>query len=396
MIATRREFVRTTAVATIGAAMQRAQSTRYDLVIKGGRVVDPGRRIDRVLDVGIANGLIAALQPDIPRSNAGVVIDAAGKVVTAGLVDIHAHIDSVMPPAHCLSTGVTSLVDAGSRGADNIDELVVLAKAAPNRVRLLVNLGRGGLGGRGELLDFAYADAAAARKSIDAHRELIIGVKARLSRSVVGVRDLDAIDRAHEVTVPLGLPLMVHVGQSASTMAAIVGRLRPGDIVTHMYAPPPNGILDDGGRVFPEVIEARTRGIVFDIGNGRNGHITWEVAERAIQQGFLPDTISSDLTAPGRTDRVFDFPTVISKFLLLGMSLDQVIAAATENAARAIAPFRGLGTLRVGAVADVALFELRTGEFEFVDNVNAKRTGKQKLVPIGVLVGGTPVSGRGL
>ena len=174
-------------------------------------------------------------------------------------------------------------------------------------------------------------------------------------------------------------------------MAAIVARLRPGDIVTHVYAPPPNGILDDDGRVFPEVIEARKRGIVFDIGNGRNGHITWDVAERAIQQGFLPDTISSDLTAPGRTDRVFDFPTVLSKFLLLGMSLDQVIAAATVNAARAIAPFRGLGTLRVGAPADVALFELRTGEFEFVDNVNAKRIGRQKLVPSGVIVGGRPL-----
>jgi dihydroorotase len=258
-------------------------------------------------------------------------------------------------------------------------------------VRILLNLGRGGLGGRGELLDFANADAGSARKAIEAHGEVIIGIKARLSRGVVGERDLAAIDRAHEVTVPLGLPLMVHVGQSVSPMAAIVGRLRPGDIVTHVYAPPPNGILDDQGRIFPEVLEARRRGILFDIGNGRNGHITWDVAERAIGQGFLPDSISSDLTAPGRTDRVFDFPTVISKFLLLGMNLDQVIGAATGQAARAIAPFRGLGTLHVGAAADVAIFDLRNGEFEFVDNVNAKRIGRQKLVPAGVVVGGTPV-----
>ena len=297
-----------------------------------------------------------------------------------------------MPPAHCLSTGVTSLVDAGSRGADNVGDLVAVARAAPNRVRILLNLGRTGLGGRGELLDFANADSDAARKAIDAHRDVVIGIKARLSRSVVGEHDLDAIDRAHAVTVPLKLPLMVHVGQTFSPMSAIVQRLRPGDIVTHVYAPPPNGILDDNGRVFPAVLEARRRGIVFDIGNGRNGHITWDVAERAIAQGFLPDTISSDLTAPGRTDRVFDFPTVLSKFLLLGMSLDQVIAAATVNAARAIAPFQSLGTLRVGAPADVAVFDLRNGEFEFVDNVNAKRLGREKLFPVAVVMSGKRVA----
>jgi dihydroorotase len=390
MIATRREFLHTTAL-SLGAAVSSAQPPKYDLVIKRGRVVDPGRRLDGVLDVAILKGRIALVAPDIPRAQAATLIDASGKLVTAGLVDIHAHIDSVMLPAHCLSTGVTSLVDAGSRGADNADELIGIARAATNRVRMLLNLGRTGLGAGGELLDFANADAAAARRVIEAHRDAIIGIKARLSKSVAGERDLDAIDRAHEVTAPLGLPLMVHVGQTASPMSAIVRRLRPGDIVTHVYSPPPNGILDEGGRVFPEVIEARTRGIVFDVGNGRNGHITWDVAERAMQQGFLPDTISSDLTAPGRTDRVFDFPTVISKFLLLGMSLDQVIAAATESAARAIAPFRELGTLRIGAVADVALFELRSGEFEFVDNVNAKRVGRQKLVPAGVIVGGKPM-----
>lgn len=391
MTTTRRQFLASTALAIAGGALPRAQAAKYDLVIAGGRVIDPGRTVDRVLDVAIVNGRIAALQPNIAASQAAAVVDARGKIVTAGLVDIHAHIDAVMPPSHCLSTGVTSLVDAGSRGADNAAELIAIAKAAPNRVRVLLNLGRTGLGGRGELLDFANADAAAARKVIEANRDVIIGIKARLSRGVVGERDLDAIDRAHEVTVPLGLPLMVHVGQSVSPMAAIVRRLRPGDIVTHVYSPPPNSILDEGGHLFPEIVEARKRGIVFDIGNGRNGHITWEIAERALQQGFLPHTISSDLTAPGRTDRVFDFPTVISKFLLLGMSLDQVIAAATENAARAIAPFRELGTLGVGAVADVALFELRTGEFEFVDNVNAKRIGRQKLVPAGVIAGGKPM-----
>ncbi len=140
--------------------------------------------------------------------------------------------------------------------------------------------------------------------------------------------------------------------------------------------------------MLPEVRAARQRGILFDVGNGRTAHITWDVADRALQQDFLPDTISSDLTAPGRTDRVFDFPTVLSKFLLLGLSLDQVVARATVNAARAMPPFRDLGTLAVGAPADVAVFELRAGTFEFVDNERAPRSGRQMLVPHAVMLAG--------
>ena len=169
--------------------------------------------------------------------------------------------------------------------------------------------------------------------------------------------------------------------------------MRPGDIVTHVYAPPPNGILDGDGRLFPEVLEARQRGIVFDVGNGRNGHITWDVAERAIQQGFLPDTISSDLTAPGRTDRVFDFPTVLSKFLLLGMSLDQVIAARDGQCRpRHRAVSRTWGRCASARPPTLRVFELRSGEFEFVDNERAVRRGRQKLVPHAVIAAGTRVA----
>src|SRR6185503_15821916 len=164
-----------------------------------------------------------------------------------------------------------------------------------------------------------------------------------------------------------------------------------GDIVTHVYAPV-NGIFDGNGRVLPQVLEARRRGVLFDFGNGRLEHFTWESVERGIQQRFLPDTISSDLTVAGRTDRVFDFPTVLSKFLLLGLTLNQVIACATVNAARALAPFRHLGTLAVGAPADVAVFDLRDGEFEFVDNERAKRIGRQKLVPSAVIANGRKVT----
>ncbi len=390
---TRRHMIHAAAAVALSVArVARGGAASYDLLVRGGRVIDPAARRDGVADVAISQGRIAAVGRNLPVADAAEVVDARGRIVTPGLVDIHVHTDAEMPPAHCLSTGVTAMCDGGSRGADNIAELVRLAAAAPNQVRLLVNLGRTGLGAAGELLDFANADVAAARRVIDAHPGVIVGVKARLSRNAAGTHDLDAVRRAHQITVPTKLTLMVHIGQTVSPLPAIVALLRPGDIVTHMYAPPPHGILDANGRVLPEVREARQRGILFDVGNGRTGHFTWDVAERALQQDFLPDTISSDLTAPGRTDRVFDFPTVLSKFLLLGMPLEGVVARATVNAARALPPFRALGTLAVGAPADLAVFELEDGSFEFVDNERSVRTGRQKLVTTAVVAGGMRVS----
>jgi dihydroorotase len=171
-------------------------------------------------------------------------------------------------------------------------------------------------------------------------------------------------------------------------LPAILALLQPGDIVTHIYSPPPHSALDDSGRVLEQVRAARRRGIRFDVGNGRNGHITWPIVDAATKDGFWPDTISSDITGPGRTFRVFDLPTVMSKFLMLGMTLEQAVASVTSRAAASITSFQGLGTLGVGAIADVAVLELRNGEFEFVDNVDAKRSGRQKLVTTAAVVGG--------
>ena len=298
-----------------------------------------------------------------------------------GLIDIHAHARTPDMPGICLSQGVTSLVDAGSQGADRIDEVVSVAKGAPNRVRVLLNLARTGILGDGELMDISRADVAAARAAIARHRDVIVGVKARLSRSVVGDQDLEAVRRARAAVEPFDLPVMVHVGQTASPLSAILALLKRGDIVTHVYAPPPNGIFDDRGQLFPAVAAARERGIWFDIGNGRTGHITWDMAERAIAARFLPDTISSDWTDAGREAHVVDFPNVLSKFLLLGMPLDQVIARATANAARVFPAFKDLGTLRAGAEADVTVLEMREGSFEFIDNAETKRTGTRRLAP---------------
>jgi dihydroorotase len=391
----RRQLLRASAVAPIlltGAL--RAVAAEYDLLIRGGRVLDAAHRMDLVADVAIRSGRIAAIQPNIGSSAAREVIEADGKLVTPGLIDIHCHVAAKeLTPAQCLSTGVTSLVDAGSCGAENVDEFVKIAQSAPNRVRILLNISRFGIAEDGtELLDIEKADVPAARRAIERSRDWIIGIKARLSREAAGEHDLEAVRRARQVADPLKILIMVHIGDTASPLPEILALLRPGDIVTHMYSPPPHGIMDDKGRVLPQVLEARRRGIRFDIGAGRIGHWTWESVESAMQQGFLPDTISSDLTVEGLTDQVINFPNVLSKFLVLGMPVEQVIARATTNAARAIPALKSYGTLRPGAIADVTVLDLQEGDFEFVDNYKGKRIGHRKLVPHAVVMGGKKVA----
>ncbi len=161
-----------------------------------------------------------------------------------------------------------------------------------------------------------------------------------------------------------------------------------------MFAPPPNSIIDDAGHILPEVTAARKRGVRFDLGNGRTGHLRWDIAERVLKAGFLPDTMSTDWTPEARTVQVFDFPNVMSKFLMLGMSIDQVAACATINAAHSFPVFRDRGTLNAGAPADIAVLELREGNFEFDDNFGNKRTGRQRLFPIATVLGGRRVSSR--
>ena len=190
------------------------------------------------------------------------------------------------------------------------------------------------------------------------------------------------------------LPVMIHMGQTMSPLPKLLALLKPGDIVTHMFAPPPNSIIDDSGHILPEVMAARRRGVWFDLGNGRTGHLRWDIAERVLQAGFLPDTFSTDWTPEGRTSQVVDFPNVMSKFLMLGMSLDQVVACATVHASRVFPVFRGRGTLKVGAPADVAVLELREGNFEFEDNFGNKRTGRQRLYPSATVLAGKRVATR--
>jgi dihydroorotase len=389
----RRQFL--CASAASFACVGNVCAATYDLVIKGGRAIDPSVGLDAVRDVAIVAGKIAAVEADL-KGDAADTIDARGKIVAPGLIDIHTHAARVAEGARiCLQDGVTGWVDCGSAGADNIDQIAATARAAPQIGRVLVNISRTGNAADGELMDINRANVGLARSAIARHRDIVIGLKARLTRGIAGTNDLEGLRRAQEAAAPFGLPVMIHMGQSVSTMRAILALLKRGDIVTHMYAPAPNGILDDDGRLFPDVAAARRRGVIFDLGNGGNGHLQWDVVERATKQGFWPDTLSTDWTANSRENpSVIDFPNVMSKFIMLGMPLAQVIASATVNAARVFPAFDDRGTLNIGAPADVAIMELREGTFEFMDNYNGTRTGHQRLFPIATVLAGRRTAAR--
>jgi dihydroorotase len=381
-----------TGAAALFAHVPKARAATYDLLIKGGRVVDPSVGLDAIRDIAIAAGKIVTVEADI-AGDASQTIDARGKIVAPGLIDIHTHAGrSKEGPALLVQDGVTGWVDAGSAGADNIDQIATVARTGPQVGRALVNIARTGvISPAGELHDMNAANVALAQGAIARHRDVVVGVKARLSENVADANDLEALRRAQEAAAPFNLPVMIHIGQSFSPMRAILPLLKRGDIVTHMYAPAPNGILDDKGRLFPDVAAARRRGVIFDFGNGVLDHFDWATVERATKQGFWPDTISTDWNVMSKTTGVIDFPNVMSKFIMFGMPLSQIIACASVNAARVFPSFDDRGTLNVGAPADVAILELRDGTFEFVDNYKGTRTGRQRLFPAGTVLAGKQV-----
>lgn len=387
----RRSFFK---AATLGPLLLKAQTLfaqSFDLIIRGGRVIDPSLNLDTIADVGIANGRIESIDREL-NASATDEINATNKIVVPGLLDIHAHYAQDDRGAHiCLSDGVTGWVDAGSAGADNIEEMVAVARSAPQPARILLNIGRGGVIPEGDTADISMANVEVAKAAIASNLDYVVGVKARLTSGVTA-NDIVVIRRAQEVASYFNLPLMIHMGQSESSMASLVAELKPGDVVTHMYAPPPNAIINNDGRIFPEILEARRRGIWFDVANGRTDHLRWDTFDAIMETGFWPDTISTDgfstsRSAPG----VRDYPNIMSKFLNFGMSLNAVVAASTHNPSRVFPFLRDKGTLNIGAPADVAILDLREGEFEFIDNYENVRPGNQRLFPFETVLAGRRV-----
>jgi len=388
----RRAFLSGAAAIGVRAATAGAQTRTYDLMIRGGRVIDPASRVDALRDVAIAGGRIAVVARNIAGDATGT-IDARGKLVVPGLLDIHTHVArSTDGPPLVLLDGVTGWIDAGSQGADHIADTIAVARSSPQQGRVLINIGRAGILPDGDTMDLARADVAAAREAISKDRDFIVGVKARLSRDVAGANDYEVLRRAQDVAASFSLPLMIHMGQTISPLAKLFPLLKRGDIVTHMLAPPPNSIVDDSGKIEPAVLAARQRGVWFDVGNGQTGHIRWDTVEKIVKAPFWPDTFSTDWNTNSRQTGVIDLPNCMSKLLGYGMTVPEAVARVTVNAARTFPVFKDRGTLKVGAPADIAVLELREGTFEFLDNYKGTITGRQRFFPFETVLAGKRVA----
>ena len=365
----------------------------YDLVVKGGTVIDPSIGLREQLDIGVKDGKIAELSPNISTGKPLRVVSAIGKLVTPGLIDLHVHVyegvteSGINADHYCIARGVTTAVDAGSAGYPSIAGLCkYIIGTSATRLYALLDIGALGtlVGVKNAMENLGWVNPELTAKAANANKPHVIGIKVRLSKDVAGTNDLEGLRRACQAARLCALPLMLHIGDTHSPLPDILKLLTPGDIITHCYTPRPNGIVDENGNVLPDVIEARQSGILFDVGHG-TFHFSFDLAAKCLHQGFLPDSISTDLAGRSANGPTFDLTTTISKFLLLGLPLEKAIELTTFKPAHAFNFGLELGTLKIGNPADITILELRTGTFDFVDALGTKREGNQQLFSVAAI-----------
>jgi dihydroorotase len=374
----------------VSDALGQAPGARYSVLLKGGRVIDPSQGLNAVRDVAVANGTIAAVELDISPRQAARTVNVSGQIVTPGLVDLHTHgFEGISHwginlDYYCVPRGVTTAVDAGTSGADSFDGFRrQVIHSSRTRVLAFLNISRVGLVGQpGELVDLRMIDEASALRVAKKHHDVIVGMKVRCGANLTGPNDLQAIRAARRVAESISKPVMIHVGSPHTPTEDILKEMCPGDILTHSFRRAgTGGVTDADGRVPGYILKAADRGILFDVGHG-SGAFSFKTAEAALKANLLPASISSDLHAPSALGPVFDLPTTLSKFLLLGVPLEKIIELATIAPAKAISRADTLGSLKPGRPADVAVFDLVNGDFSFVDSNRETRKFNQKLVPV--------------
>jgi dihydroorotase len=381
---------------------------KYDLVIRGGEVLDPSQSLRARRDIGIRWGMIETVQETIPAERGLKSIDASGKLVMPGLVDLHCHVypygSAIGIPADELVQfqGTTTVVSAGDAGVNNLAALrrFIVAQTRA-RMYAFLHIANNGLSAFpvAELYNIDNAQTEACAMALAENPDFLVGVKVRMSENVIFKHGLEPLKRGIQACEMCGWPakMMVHIGgvETKELMSQILDLLRPGDVLTHAYSGSPNmsnvftNIVQDG-KLLPAALAAKQRGVIFDVGHG-GGSFDFTVAEVAIPGGCTPDTISSDIHVfSGNSPGIPFLPNVMSKFMVLGFTLEQVVAMATIAPAKIINRAPKIGTLQVGAPGDVAIMELVEGPVSFVDTRNNRRDGKAYLKPIQTVINGVP------
>ena len=371
----------------------------YDLILRGGRVIDPSQRLDAVTDVAFQGGKVAKLGANLEAGPGTDVRDVAGSIVSPGLIDLHTHVYwggtslGIDAEEFCRTSGVTTSVDTGSAGPGNFAGFRKHV-IEPSQVRILAYLHVShavifGFSDRvmvGESCDLRLMNPIDAVAVAEANRDVIVGIKVRVGLHASGTSGAVPLQIALEVAEAAGMPLMCHIDHPPPSYEEVLDMLRPGDVLTHAFRPFPNSPATQQGTVKREVLEARKRGVKFDIGHGK-GSFAFKTARAMLANGFLPDTISSDVHQLCINGPAYDQVTTMSKFLCLGVPLGDVIAASTVNAAMALKRPE-LGSLKPGSVGDATILSVREGRFDYVDVVGELLEGDRKINSDGVVVAG--------
>jgi dihydroorotase len=369
----------------------------FDLVLTGGRVIDPSQSIDRVTDVAFQGGKVVAVGDGL-AAQAATVEPVEGKIVTPGLIDLHTHTywggtSLGVDPVILGKGGCTTVVDTGSAGPGNYPGFLEhVIKPSPIRVIAYLNVSFAGIYGFSKRIMVGESGDLRLMAPLDtvdvalAHRDTLAGIKVRVGFHASGNSGLVPLDIARQVADEVGMPLMVHIDYPPPTLPDVLARLRKGDILTHCFRPFPNSPATAAGGVIPEVLDARQRGVIFDIGHGM-GSFSFATARTMLKNNFMPDCISSDVHALCIDGPAYDLLTTMSKFIELGMPLVEVIRSATQNAAHALNR-PDLGTFKTGSAGDATVIDWREGSFDYVDSTGEQLAGKTRLLASHVIVNG--------
>ena len=377
---------------------QSGGAVTYDLILKGGRVIDPSQKLDRVTDVAFSAGKVAKVGDGLADGGADMR-DVSGFIVTPGIIDLHTHVYwggtslGIDAEEFCRLSGVTTSVDTGSAGPGNwagFRKHVI----EPSEVRILAYLHVSFAGIYafsktimvGESEEMRLMAPTEAVEVAEANRDVIVGIKVRVGKHASGDQGTAPLNIALQVAEEVGMPLMAHIDHPPPSYEEVIDMLRPGDVLTHAFRPFPNAPCTAQGTVKQAVLNARKRGVIFDIGHGK-GSFAFKTARAMLANGFYPDTISSDIHTLCIDGPAFDQVTTLSKFLCLGMELKDVIAATTVNAAMALKRPE-LGSLKPGSAGDATIISVREGKFDYVDVTGEHLEGDRKIVSKGVVVGG--------